>query len=142
MSDGGTMPEKPQPEPTPDSAPYWDGLRKHRLVLQRCADCGRVRHYPRPLCDACRSFAAEWFEASGEATVHSWTVAHHPFHPGFRAELPYTLVTADLPEGVRLVAQLRGAGPEALRPGLRLKVEFEDQDAELTLPVLRPVPEG
>ena len=24
-----------------------------RLRLQRCADCGKVRHYPRPVCDAC-----------------------------------------------------------------------------------------
>ncbi len=137
-----TMPAKPRPEPTPDSQPYWEGLARHRLVLQHCADCGRARHYPRPLCEACHSFAVEWFEASGAATVHSWTVAHHPFHPAFREELPYTLVTADLAEGVRIVAQLRGAGPEALRPGLPLRVDFEDQDTSLTLPVLRLSPGG
>jgi uncharacterized OB-fold protein len=132
-----TMPAKPRPEPTPESRPYWEGLRKHRLVLQRCADCGKIRHYPRPLCDACHSFACDWVEASGSATVHSWMVAHHPFHPAFRAELPYTLVTADLAEGVRLVAPLRGAGPEALRPGMALTIGYEDQDEELTLPILR-----
>ncbi|MFC7540197.1 Zn-ribbon domain-containing OB-fold protein [Siccirubricoccus deserti] len=69
--------------------------------------------------------ATDWVEASRDATVHSWTVAHHPFHPAFRAELPYVLVTADLPEGVRLLAQLRGGTAEALRPGLPLRVEFE-----------------
>ena len=41
------------PQPTPDTQPYWDGLNAHRLRLQRCADCGKVRHYPRPVCDAC-----------------------------------------------------------------------------------------
>jgi hypothetical protein len=70
--------------------------------------------------------------------VHSWTVAHHPFHPAFRAELPYVLVTADLPEGVRLLAQLRDAGAEALRPGLELRIDFEDNGEGLTLPILRP----
>jgi uncharacterized OB-fold protein len=64
-------------------------------------------------------------------------VAHHPFHPAFRAELPYTLVTADLPEGVRLVAQLRGAEAEALHLGRRLRLDYEDIDATLTLPVFR-----
>ena len=103
------MPAKPVPEPTPESRPYWQGLAEGRLMLQRCADCGRVRHYPRPLCDACHSFATDWVEASGAATLHSWTVAHHPYHPAFRGELPYTVVTADLPEGVRMVAQLRDA---------------------------------
>ncbi len=130
-----TIPPKPRPEPTDDSRPYWEGLAAHRLMLQRCADCGRVRHYPRPLCDACHSFSVEWIEASGRASVHSWTVAHHPFHPAFKAELPYTLVTADLPEGVRMVAQLRGAGPEALRLGLPLRIGFEDNSQGLTLPV-------
>jgi uncharacterized OB-fold protein len=132
-----TIPPKPRPEPSADSRPYWDGLAAHRLLLQRCAICGRVRHYPRPLCDACHSFEVEWIEASGEARVHSWTVAHHPFHPGFKAELPYTLVTADLPEGVRMVAQLRGAGPEALRPGLPLRIGFEATREGLTLPVFQ-----
>jgi uncharacterized OB-fold protein len=69
--------------------------------------------------------------------VHSWTVVHHPFHPAFRPELPYVLVTADLPEGVRLLAQLRGAGLVALRPGVPLRVDYEDNGAGLTLPVLR-----
>jgi uncharacterized OB-fold protein len=132
------VPSKPTPEWTPESRPYWEGLSRHVLMLQRCADCGRVRHYPRPMCDACHSLATGWIEASGEATVHSWTVAHHPFHPAFRQELPYVLVTADLPEGARLLAQLRGAGAESLRPGLPLRVDYEDNGEGLTLPVLRP----
>ena len=134
---GTTVPAKPRPEWTPESQPYWEGLSRHRLMLQRCAGCGRVRHYPRPMCDACHAMESDWIEASGEARVHSWTVAHHPFHPEFREELPYVLVTADLPEGVRLVAQLRGAGAEGLRPGLPLRIGFEDNGEGLTLPVLR-----
>jgi uncharacterized protein len=133
-----TMPAKPMPDPNPETRPYWDGLAQGRLMLQRCAGCGRIRHYPQPMCPACQSMAAEWVEASGEATVHSWTVAHHPFHAAFRAELPYVLVTADLAEGVRLLAQLRDAGAEVLRPGLKLRVGFEDNGEGLTLPVLRP----
>ncbi|MCB4821339.1 Zn-ribbon domain-containing OB-fold protein [Roseicella aerolata] len=131
------MPRKPVPEPSADSRPHWEGLAAGRLLLQRCGACGRVRHYPRPLCDSCHSFAVDWVEASGEAAVHSWTVAHHPFHPAFRPDLPYTLVTADLPEGVRLLAQLRGAGPEALRIGLPLRIGFEENGEGLTLPVFR-----
>ena len=46
---------KPLPEPTRDSKPYWDGLNEGRLLLQQCAACRRIRHYPRPVCDACYS---------------------------------------------------------------------------------------
>lgn len=131
------VPNKPVPERTPESGPYWEGLSRRKLMLQCCADCGRVRHYPRPMCDACHSMAADWIEASGDARVHSWTVAHHAFHPAFREELPCVLVTADLPEGPRLLAQLRGADAESLRPGLPLRVDFEGNGEGLTLPVLR-----
>jgi uncharacterized protein len=132
-----TMPAKPAPEPTAESRPYWEGLAAGKLLLQRCAECGHVRHYPRPLCDACHSFAADWMEASGVASVHSWTVAHHPYHPAFRGELPYTLVTADLPEGVRMVAQLRDAEAEALRLSAPLRIGFEDNGEGVVLPVVR-----
>ena len=130
------MPAKPVPEPTPESRPYWQGLAEGRLMLQRCADYGRVRHYPRPLCDACHSFATDWVEASGAATLHSWTVAHHPYHPAFRGELPYVLATAELAEGVRMVAQLRDAATPRL--GMQLRVGFEPAGEGLVLPVLRP----
>lgn len=139
-------PAKPTPEPTLDSLPYWEGLRAHRLVLQRCAACGKVRHYPRPVCDACHSMDAAWTEASGRATVHSWTVCHHAFHPGFKRELPYVLVTVDLDEGVRLVAPAERIAEEALAIGLPVEIGFHDTRTAagepLTLPVVRPRASG
>ena len=72
------------------------------------APAARIRHYPRLLCPACHSDAVEWTPASGRGTVHSWTVAHHAFHPAFAAELPYTLVTVDLEEGVRALGRWQG----------------------------------
>jgi uncharacterized protein len=126
---------KPVPEPTRDSRPYWDALREGRLVIQQCAACGKLRHYPRPVCDACYSMDATWRAVSGRGRVHSWTVAHHPFHPGFKSELPYVLVTVDLDEGVRMLAQLRGVDLDTLRIGLPVAMTAERATDELTLPV-------
>src|SRR6476660_7137952 len=97
--------EKPRPQPTPLSKPYWDAAADGRLVLQQCGACGKVRHYPRLICDACYSDAVTWKEATGRGRVHSWTVAHHAFHAAFKDELPYTLVTVDLDEGVRALGR-------------------------------------
>jgi uncharacterized OB-fold protein len=127
--------DKLVPEPTAETRPFWDALHEGRLRLQRCADCGRVRHYPRPVCDACYSMNAEWMDASGLGTVHSWTITHHAFHPGFKADLPFTLLTVDLAEGVRMQAQARGIAPEELRIGLPVKVGFARVTDDLTLPV-------
>jgi uncharacterized OB-fold protein len=125
---------KPVPEPTQESKPYWDALNEGRLVLQSCGSCGKVRHYPRPLCDACYSFDVRWIEAKGTGTVHSWTVTHHPFNPGFKAELPYVLVTVDLAEGVRMQAPLRNADASSLKPGLPVRLQIELARDGLALP--------
>ncbi|MBN8903295.1 MAG: Zn-ribbon domain-containing OB-fold protein [Rhodospirillales bacterium] len=124
------------PEPTSDSAGYWQGLNEHKLLLQKCAGCGTIRHYPRPMCPSCHSMDSTWVEASGRGVVHSWTITHHAFHPGVRDDLPYTLATIDLAEGVRMNAQLRGVAPEMLRIGLPVRVKFETVKEGLTLPYL------
>jgi uncharacterized OB-fold protein len=128
---------KPVPEPTRDTRPYWEALHEGRLVIQQCAACGRLRHYPRPVCDACYSMDVAWREVSGRGSLHSWTVAHHPFHPAFKDDLPYVLATVDLAEGVRMVAQLRGVAPGEMAIGLPLEVVPEPVTSELTLPVFR-----
>lgn len=101
-------PSKPLPVGNELSRPYWDAARKGQLVLQRCGHCGKVRHYPRLLCDQCYSREVEWIPASGRGRIHSWTVCHHVFHAGFAQDVPYTLVTVDLDEGVRAMGRWTG----------------------------------
>ena len=129
------MYDKLVPEPTADTKPYWDALRERRFRLQRCADCKKVRHYPRPVCDSCYSMKAEWFDASGRGTVHSWTITHHAFLEALKADLPCMLLTVDLEEGVRMQAQARGIGEGELRLGLPVKVGYEPVTEGLTLAV-------
>lgn len=128
---------KPLPEPSIDSQPYWDGLKERRILLQKCADCGAIRHYPRPMCGECHSMDVDWVEASGRGVVYSWTVAHHPFHIGFRGETPYILVTVDLEEGVRIQSQLLDARAEDLRLGLPVRVVFGPAADDVVLPYFR-----
>lgn len=128
---------KPLPEPDQDSQPYWKALREHRLILQQCANCGTIRHYPRPLCAACYSMDVTWVEASGQGTIYSWTEAHHPFHPGFKDEVPYILATVELTEGVRMVGQLRQITADEVKIGMPVEVIFEDVSPDLTLPAFR-----
>ena len=125
-----TTPEKPQPHPSELSRPYWDAAAEGRLVIQRCASCGKLRHYPRLLCDHCYSDAADWAPASGRGKVHSWTVCHHAFHPGFAAELPYTLVTVDLEEGVRALGRWQG-GEFAIGTPVQGRFELSPGRSEL-----------
>ena len=129
--------DTPLPVPTAESRPYWDGLRAHRLVLQRCAACKRPRHYPRPMCAVCFSLDHEWFAASGRGLGHSWTVCHHAFHRGFTSETPYVLVTADLADGVRMLAPLAEPDASRLSVGRPVILDYQDVNDDITLPRFR-----
>lgn len=130
---------KPLPEPSIDSQPFWDGLKDRRIMLQKCSDCGTIRHYPRPMCDKCHSMECDWVEASGKGTIYSWTETHHPFHLGFKAETPYILVTVTLDEGVRIQTKLLGAKVEDLKLDLPVEVVFAQETPDLVLPYFRLV---
>jgi hypothetical protein len=92
------------------------------------------------MCDACFSLEHEWFDASGKGRVHSWTVCHHAFHPGFASQTPYVLVTVDMADGVRMVAPLVELAENAVRRlSLELSVvlDYQDVSDEFTLPRFR-----
>lgn len=129
---------KPVPHPSDLSAPYWKSLRDGVLSLQRCAGCGRFRHYPRLVCANCYSLEVDWVAASGRGEVHSWTVAHHAFHQGFAGDVPYVLVTVELEEGVRALGRLRGIPASDIRMGLPVQFAVDRRDDGLALPAFVP----
>jgi hypothetical protein len=126
---------KPVPHPDDVTRPYWESLSQGVLSLQRCLECETFRHYPRLVCDRCYSLEVEWVEASGRGAVHSWTVAHHAFHPGFVGDLPYVLAIVDLEEGVRALGRLRDVPPAEIRIGLPVQFAVEQRADGLALPV-------
>jgi hypothetical protein len=118
------------------SEAYWAGAAKGELVLQRCSDCGHIRHYPQLLCPLCHSFATEHVRATGKGTIYSWTVCHHPYAPEVVDEVPYTLVTVDMEEGVRVLGRLHA--DTAPRIGLPVTLQFDAAGDDRPGPVFAP----
>ena len=58
------------PAISPDTEFFWDGLREHKLLIQRCAGCGQLRHPPRPMCPNCRSLDWNTIESSGRGAIY------------------------------------------------------------------------
>jgi len=127
-------PERPMPTPTRESQPYWDGLREGKLMLQHCAACGKVRHYPRPVCPHCFSMESEFKAAPLGGTLHTWTVCHHPFNFFFKAQSPFIVALVDMDAGVRINAPLRGVAESDLKIGQKVTLAFEPVTQETTLP--------
>ena len=130
------------PEADPDSRPFWEGCRAHRLLLQRCADCGAWRFPPGRWCARCRSPRAEWRPASGRGRVYSWIVVTHPVpREVYDREVPYVVALVELEEGVRMPTNIVGLDPHAVVADMPVQVVFDDVTAEVTLPKFRPATE-
>lgn len=129
----------PEPEPGLEDAPFWEGCRAHRLLIQRCTECGRFRHPPAPFCPACRSSAREWREISGDGEVFSYTVAHHAAHAALRGAIPYNIavVMLDGTGDVRLLSNVVDAAPEELHVGMRVRIQWEALPGGAVLPRFR-----
>jgi len=115
-----------------NAAPFWEGVKRHELVLQRCKDCGKFLHLPRPMCPKCRSLETEWVPSSGKGHIYSWVTYRKSPHPAFQA--PYSVVLVELEEGVRLVSNMTDCTPEEIHIGMPVEVVFEDLAEDLTLP--------
>lgn len=130
--------KKPLPRIDEESRGFWEALGRHELYVQRCRDCHTTRFYPRAVCPSCLSSAVEWLRCSGRGTVYSFTVTHQNQAPGFREELPYVLAVVELAEGPRLMTNVVGCAPAAVRIGMPVEVEFADVTPEITLPKFKP----
>ena len=128
-------PLRPRPAITHDNAFWFEGAKQHKLLIQRCLSCGRLRHPPSAMCPACHSLEWDTIEASGGGTIYSFVVNHYPQVAAFDYPLVVGLIQLD--EGTRLVSDIVGTDPADVRVGLPVEVEFVEFDPDLTLPQFR-----
>ncbi len=129
----------PLPVPGVITQPFWDGLKEHRLLVQRCRAGGHLVHYPREFCPVCYSADLDWEPMSGRGRVHSFTVVHRAANPVFQQEkAPYIFALIRLDEGPILTSNVEGIPHEEIRIEMPVEVYFDDVTDGVTLPKFRP----
>jgi uncharacterized OB-fold protein len=135
-----TAPPHPRPSLSGDAAPFWRHLRGGVLHIEACAECGALRHPPKPRCARCRSERKRWEPVSGRGEVWSFTVCHPPVLAAFADDVPYNAVVVRLEEGPFLVSNLLGVASDDLEVGMAVELVAEPLDGDLVLPKFRPAP--
>jgi uncharacterized protein len=133
-----TAPRFDLPNPDHETREYWDAARDRRLLVKRCRSCGGAHFYPRPFCPYCWSNEVEWEEASGRATLYTYSIVHRNDLPPFNERVPYVAAIVDLEEGPRMMTNVEGCDESELQIGMSLMVDYRVETDEVTVPVFRP----
>jgi len=110
-----------------------------RFVADRCTTCDRVRLLPMPRCPYCGHSGDAPVAIEPSARLYSWTITPHRFNASWAAVSPYTVVTVDNTQGIRLHLPLCLDGTTSdLKDGQPMLLHREDVGAGLMLPVAHP----
>lgn len=138
MSQESTAYARPLPEPTETTQPFWDGLRAHKLVLQRSKNGKRAIYYPRSVSPFGPRDELTWKECSGRGTVYSFTVARRPTAPQWSDAGDYVIAIVEIEEGAHITANIVNCDPGAVRIGMAVRAVYQDVTPEVTLLQFEP----
>jgi uncharacterized protein len=121
--------------------PYWRAAREHRLVIQGCRNCGRRQFPAVEECPDCGG-SLTWTASPGLGRLHTFTVFHRAYHPGFADDVPYNVSIVELDEGPLVMTNVVGCDNSQLVIGMRLAVVFDDIAPDVSLPKFAPAPDA
>ena len=125
-----------------DSAAHFRGRLERRLLINRCGECGRWHHPPRPLCPRCWSTSVAPTEVSGVGVIHLLVLLHQgpPAPEVDYAAGPHPVAAVELVEqpGLRFTSTVVGVEPRALHVGDRVRLAWIERGG-VPVPAFRPV---
>jgi uncharacterized protein len=130
-----------RPPASADTDFFWAGTKAGELRIQRCGECGALRHPPGPACLRCGALRNQGYQVvAGTGTVFSYVVHRHPPVPG--KQLPIVVALVELTEGPRVMAEVTDTDPEKVYIGMPVRTSFIRIDDDLVLPGWRPDERG
>ena len=114
-----------------DNAPHYRGLLEHRLLINRCDDCGTWHHPPRSVCPRCWSRSVTATDVSGRGTIAMLTFLHQrPRRAGGDRNEPYPVVAVELAEqpGLRVAATVVDAAKDDIVLDAPVELAWVERD--------------
>lgn len=126
-----------------DNAAYYAGLLEHRLLINRCGNCGAWHHPPRSICPRCWSTAVAARDVTGRGRVAFYTILRQgPRRGGADYTRGHPLVAVELDEqvGLRVSGTIVDAPVEAVVLGMPVELTWPEGAGPLDVLRFRAVP--
>jgi uncharacterized OB-fold protein len=116
-----------------DNKEFYRGWLEHQLLLNRCQDCGRWHHPPKPVCPECWSTRVRPTPVKGVGTVHLliW-LRQGPPADGVDYSTPHPVATVELDEqpGLRFTSTVVDATMDDVAIGDRVELTWVERNGE------------
>ncbi len=124
-----------------DSKHLFRGWLDETLLINRCDDCARFQHPPKPVCPSCWCTSLTPTEVSGRGVIHLTMLLHQgpPAPDVDYAKGPHPVVSVELEEqeGLRFTSTVIDCPLEDVRIGLEVELSWIDRFGA-PFPVFRP----
>jgi uncharacterized OB-fold protein len=110
---------------------FWDAAAQGKLLIKKCTACGEPHFYPRNICPFCFSDRTEWVEASGNATIYTYSVMR-------RAPVPYAIAYVTLAEGPTIMTNIVDCDLDAIKIGQAVRLVFKPSEGGPPVPMFTP----
>jgi len=121
----------PAPLPNPETKAYWDAAAAGKLMIGKCQACGETHFYPRAICPFCFSDRTLLQEASGNATIYTYSVMR-------RAPVPYAIAYVTLAEGPTMMTNIVDCDLDQIRIGQSVRLVFKPSEGGPPVAVFTP----
>jgi uncharacterized OB-fold protein len=108
--------------PTNKTQKFWDYIEACEFRTTRCKTCGTLSFPPVAECVNCKDSKLEWVELDGRGEVVAFT--HVIARPtSFQEHPPYTIIIADLVDGLKILAWIEGSEMTEVEVGMKVRLE-------------------
>jgi acetyl-CoA acetyltransferase/uncharacterized OB-fold protein len=133
--------QRPLPQPSIASAPFWSSGEDGLLRIAECLDCGARHHPPQPLCRVCKSPKVEMTPVSGRAVIVGFTVNEQTWLPSFPPPYVIAVVALEEDDDARLTTNIVGCDAADVHIGQYVRVLFEKAADDVWVPLFEPDPD-
>ena len=119
------------PPVTPETERFWKAATNEKLLYGWCNACKEPHYYPRSLCPFCFSDNVTWKEASGRATIYTFSIMRRT------QTAPFVIAYVTLEEGPSLLTNIVDSKVDEVKIGAAVSVVFKPSEGGPPVPFFK-----